>query len=522
MYSIIIVEDEYATRNALTNIIHWEEFGFVVTEVLTNGKEALEYLKKGNNPDVILTDIEMPNGNGLEIASFVKKYHLDTKIVFLTGYRDFSYAQKAVEYGVEKYLLKPINPSKIKDAFNEIRDKLEEQRNKEELRRSNEKHYNEIVDYEKQQLVSDLFFGALTKETDIEKRVQLLHLQKESKNSNKLVLVKIKMIANQQYITYTQSFGITELQEQLIQIFNCFSENVEFYPIEWTGGGDEPVSVQGVFWLSNYPDIKPLCSDEISKLVYNLTELQAEVGYLEELEGFYHLAQRSKHIVAKKTDDITFKDSEYRQLISDQRRLLCSYLYQNNVEQGMELTETLVHNYLSNGVVFAQKYCIDTIVHLIDEMWEGDDAEIRDKIYEQCIDNTVLASMTQEILLSWMNGCIRRIFEERGKNRFKQESSLDKVMEFIRAHYTEDITLSQIAENVYMNPSYISRMVKVQTGKNITDLITEMRMEKAIALLRTTDLKIYKIAEKVGYTNLQYFYRMFRKITGKSPSDFRM
>ena len=334
-------------------------------------------------------------------------------------------------------------------------------------------------------------------------------------------MAKIVMIENQQYTVYTENFGVTELQEQIIQIFNCFNERVEFYPVEWTGGNGEPVSVQGVFWLNGFPAGESLSPSEITKVVYNLTELQAEVVCLEEMENFYQLAQHSRQMVTKKSEDVKIIDKDYRQLISDQRRLLCSYLYQNNVEQGMELTDSLVYNYLSNGVVFAQKYCIETIIHLLDEMWEGDDVEIRERVFEQCIDTTVLVPLSQDILITWMNDCIRRIFDERGKSRFKQESSLDKVMEFIRAHYMEDITLSQIAENVYMNPSYISRMVKAQTGKNVTDLITEMRMEKAIALLQTTDLKIYKIAERVGYTNLQYFYRMFRKITGKSPSDFR-
>ena len=95
------------------------------------------------------------------------------------------------------------------------------------------------------------------------------------------------------------------------------------------------------------------------------------------------------------------------------------------------------------------------------------------------------------------------------------------LMEYLRLHYSEDITLNTVAEAVFLNPVYISRLIKEQTGRNYTELVMEMRVEQAVELLEHSDMYVYEIAEKVGYNNLKYFYKVFRKVKGKSPSDYR-
>ena len=106
----------------------------------------------------------------------------------------------------------------------------------------------------------------------------------------------------------------------------------------------------------------------------------------------------------------------------------------------------------------------------------------------------------------------------------KEQSSagIEAVMNYIQAHFCEDITLTDIANAVFLNPIYISRLIKEQTGKNYTDLLMEMRIGKAVSMLKNTDLYVYEIAEKTGYHNLKYFYKVFKKVTGGSPNDYRL
>ena len=96
MYSLVIAEDEFTTRRALVNMVRWNELGFRVDGEFDDGKELLDYLKN-NIPDVILTDIKMTNVSGIEIARLVAEQNLPIQVVFLSAYKDFSYAQEAVE-----------------------------------------------------------------------------------------------------------------------------------------------------------------------------------------------------------------------------------------------------------------------------------------------------------------------------------------------------------------------------------------------------------------------------------------
>lgn len=254
MYSLVIAEDEFATRQGLINMVKWNELGFRVEEAFSDGQEVLEYLQN-NVPDVILTDIDMSGASGVEVAAFVAKQKLPTKVIFLTAYRDFSYAKSAVEYQVMHYLLKPISITELKKVFSNLKKKLDEE------------------------------------------------------------------------------------------------------------------------------------------------SVQAD-------------------------------------------------LIQNSMEQ------------------FG-----------------------RCNVYEQQ--------------------------DQKGGRGF------EKVMQYIREHFCEDITLNTVAENVFLSPVYISRLLKEQTGKNYVTLIMELRVEKAVDLLKNTELYVYEVAEQVGYDNLKYFYKVFRKVTGKSPNDYR-
>lgn len=134
--------------------------------------------------------------------------------------------------------------------------------------------------------------------------------------------------------------------------------------------------------------------------------------------------------------------------------------------------------------------------------------------------------------------CIRQKLDERsvqegaslgepGKETQKQhklskaEKSKNRVLNYIQEHYKEDLNLTTISQELYLNSGYISRMLKEQTGKNFTDILAEIRVEKAVWLLENTDLYVYEIAAEVGYQNLKYFYQIFKKITGKTPNDYR-
>lgn len=515
MYSLVIAEDEFTTRRALANMIRWNELGFRVDGEFSDGKELLDYLKS-NVPDVILTDIKMTQVGGLEIARLVWEQNLPVQVVFLSGHKEFSYAQDAVEYHVAHYLLKPIDLSRLRSVFSRIREKLDLQSAQEDRIQNQRDHYSRLVNYEKQQFVTDAYFGALRNPEQMAERLRLITGKVSPDTTAGQFLARIVLQHDVRYREFLDSYGKQELQEQIIHILECFDKRLEYYPITW-GNTEAGLSILGVFWESERGRPGIYQPEELEKAIYELMSLQAGVVLFQKLNSPEELAHFAGNVGKNESANHLIQDRDYLQLLRDQKKLLYSYLCQNNAAQGIELTNTLLANYMRGGVAFAQRQCIHTVTKLVDEI-AGHDLMEWNLLHGKCMNP--LPSLQAEELEYWMLSRIRLLLDHR-QSYARQDTSIEKVMEYLRLHYSEDITLNTVAEAVFLNPVYISRLIKEQTGRNYTELVMEMRIEQAVELLEHSDLYVYEIAEKVGYNNLKYFYKVFRKIKGKSPSDYR-
>ena len=406
MYSLVIAEDELMTRRGLVNMVKWQEIGFQVDGEFSDGEELLLYLKT-NMPDVILTDIKMSKVSGLEIARFVAEQNLPVQVVFLSGYKDFEYAQSAVEYRVLHYLVKPISIPKLKEIFTGIREKLDQQNALQNAMLNRVDHYQKLINYQKQQFVLEAWNGGMA---DIQDgKVRLSMLEPGTKEGNPVFLVRLLLKNDSAYTGFLADYGLQELQDQMTDILQNLDEDVEYYPIKW----EEPkagriLSGLGVFW-GKKAQVPPMwkMKDVLQKKCYELMKVQAELVVLKEMKSALELLNMPK---------------------------------------------------------------------------EG--------------------TLQPE--------------PEKGSG-----SGIENVMSYLQEHFCEDITLTDIAEQVFLNPIYISRLIKEQTGKNYTDFLVELRIGKAVSLLKNTDLYVYEIAERVGYHNLKYFYKVFKKATGASPNDYR-
>ena len=414
MYSLVIAEDELTTRRGLVKMVKWNELGFTVDGEFSDGQELLDDLKN-NMPDVILTDIKMSRVSGVDIARFVAEQNLPVQIVFLSGYRNFDFAQSAIEYRVVHYLLKPVSISKLREVFMGLKEKLDQQNALQYSMLNRVEHYQKLVNYQKQQFVTDAWFGDIRQSAAIEERLLLFPAKQYSVLEPRLFLVRLAIRNDPQYMGFLADYGLQELQEQMISILGALDQRLEYYPIKWeeTKAG-RALSGLGVLW--------------------------------------------------KKEDFVSGQDFHIRI---------------------WEIKEQLQ----------AQGY------QLI-----GIQAEL--SILKEMNSPAELISCTKS-------------FEKTERIQIQNNTSIENVLRFIQEHYREDITLSDIAEEVFLNPIYISRLIKEQTGKNYTDLLMELRIGKAVELLKNTDLYVYEIADKVGYHNLKYFYKVFKKIKGNSPNDYR-
>lgn len=518
MYSLVIVEDEFTTRRALVHMVNWQELGFCVEGEFADGQELFDYLKR-NTPDVILTDIKMTSVGGIEIARLVAEQNLPIQVVFLSAYKDFSYAQEAVEYNVAHYLLKPIELSKLREVFRKLKEMLDKQVMQENMIQDREEHYERLINYERQQFVTDAYFGALA---DPDKKASRLGLiSRNQENGSRLILNKVVLENDQEYLDFIAEYGEQELQDRLERVLCIFHDDLEYYPITWGVSKEEKPFLLGVFWENESSGQQCYGKAQLEDTIGELLGLHADIPIFKVLTSSSELVHYAGALGKQRREEDFEQDGEYLQLLREQNKLLCSYLNQNSAEQGLKLTETLFDNYIQGGAAFAKRMSIYTVTKLLDEVAMGDLIEWNG-MFSRCVPASFFSDMQYQDLKEGLVGGVRLLFRYmQQKTAPKEDSSIEKIQNYLHSHYCEDITLNQIAEVLFLNPAYISRLVKEQTGKNYTELVMEMRIEKAVELLKNTDMYVYEIADKVGYKNLKYFYRVFHKIVGKTPSDYR-
>ena len=379
MYSLIIAEDEYITRSNLVNKVPWGELGFRVDGQFSDGKEVLEYLKN-NTPDVILTDIKMTSVDGTEVARFVAQHKLPIKVVFLSGYRDFSYAQEAVEYQVVHYILKPVVIYKLKEVFRALREKMDEQRVKEQ--RVTEE-YNYIINYEKQQFVVDAYFGVLRHSEKLDKRLTLLG----DKADNKLHFVKIVIQNDLQYKELIDYCGEKEFQEQIINILETMHKNMEFYPITWRIIEGENPLLLGVLWENDSNCL--ISPGTIESALRELIPITVQVPILYSMNSPKELVNCADKFGNESFEEL-MKNTNYLSMIKEQNMLLESYLTQKDRERCLDIVGAMMQNFLKGGVVYAQQQCIYTVIKLLDEV-KNVDSVTWNQMSTSCIDQNIFS-----------------------------------------------------------------------------------------------------------------------------------
>lgn len=524
MFSLVIVEDEKIARERLIHMVKWGDLGFCVEASFSDGQEVLDYLRY-NTPHVILTDIKMPRVTGLDIAKYINENHLPVQVVLLSGFEEFEYAQQALAYHVVDYLTKPLSIAKLKETFRKIGNQLQQQSAQAQLNQEQHQHYNKLVTYEKQQFVTDVYYGAITNSGQIRSRLELL-----SGATQKFTcyLLKLSLCNCAAYENFLKNYGSDELQQQLLQIIESIYPRFDLYPIDWDavhleGGAD----LLAVLWQKDDPNGRNTSPEsspnaqEISATIEKYLSVPTKVTSLQKLNAPEDLSNYYKHIIKNESCDTLIQNLEYLQLLRGENLLLASCLRDNDREKGMVLGHTLIKKLLRGGIPFAQRQCMYTITKLIDSIATHDLHSWND-LYWKYASPDIFGLMQPEAISHWFNSRLTSLFDiEDAQNSKKPTTSLDKVMNYIREHFCEDISLNTVADAVYLHPSYISRLIKEQVGKNFSALITEMRIERAVTLLESTDLRVYEVAEKVGFNNLKYFYKVFKSTTGKSPRDYR-
>lgn len=530
MYKCVIIDDDPIIRKGLSQTIKWENYGFKVFGEAGDGKSGVELIRK-TNPDLIITDIQMPGLTGFEMLDEIKKTNAEAEIIIITAYRNFEYAKDALQHGVRDLLLKPTKIEEIINAVISVADLLRKREKQKEEQQKQKELFERNIPLLRNKIIHDLVFGLEIWDDTAREKFDFLNI-----HWSEYYLLMVRLQAGEPlslstYEEYLRLFGISTIMEE------SFKGHFSSVNIGTRAGQFSMIIGIEQGKKNSIKKIRDICEDAITTIRENfgielIIALSGKHKEFNEMRNAYQEANVAAEQAFFIGPDIVIEYSnlnEYKPAGAESCRAsdfdeLLYAVRGGNTEQikrrehgpgflcsGADDVETVKGKYwdLLSRILAVKKSIPE----------ESDDGRNRDilktfaSIYNaasiQELDNIIMAialETAEQILHNQQQGIARIV---------------DKAKKYIDEHYSEQFALGDVADNVYVSSSYLSRIFKRVTDLNFSEYVNKVRIEHARQLLQESDLMTYQIGEAVGYSDPHYFSRIFKKLTGHSPTWFR-
>ena len=523
MLKVVLADDEKKVVLLMQKLIDWQALGYEIVGVANDGLHALELVQE-KQPHLLISDIRMPGCDGLELIRKAKELQPGLHFIVISGYRQFEYAQSAIKYGVEDYLLKPLKQEEMNDILLRIKDKLGQEA---------ELAFRLKKGSERQQ---DLFVSALM--AGVERQKTFLNEEQAAtefgmqfgKGSYLAVLVKPDISRAEQYLDGYQimirhSLEIVRREVALMAdefAASAIKEGIavvlyfrDFQTVEckqrFTKIRNEIEKQRDVFW-----DIRcTICLGARRDSLQQIGESMREALWLcrdrlcrsqpwrdaESEPPVYHERYQMDPSQKKRLQDA----AEYLDVTRIQQEQEASY---HSVLQSQQFDGQMLADWF-NQVLEAGIFGIQQNGPII----EGFAEEMEERFW-RCTD-------TQDVFQLLSSAVLQEMLRLKEEKALRESRPIAEAKHYIQQHFHESIRLEDVSNAVGFNATYFSALFKKETGQNFVDYLTALRINKSKALLCREGLSVQDVAEMVGYSDLKYFSRLFKKITGVSPSDYK-
>lgn len=542
MHQLLIVDDQSALADDLADMLPWAQIGVDVVHRAYSGKDALELLYE-HSIDVVVTDIRMPGMSGLELIAEIKRNWKHVKYILLTGYADFEYTQQALQLRTSDYLLKPVEDDELLEAVRRALDELE--REWKDVASTQRAIYTlrEQLPKLREYLLLDLLTGKQSPAAGpLTRKLEMYEARIRLGAPFRMLLLRID-----EFPAGTDAAGETLLEYALTNM-----------AAEWFGGRMSlwhAKDVHGFIVCLLSPRIRPgshedaaednaEADDWVEKQTFQLQ--RAAKSYLK--LGFSALAGKSGSFPEEVSTMYQSAVASFRHFIGRDAELFVSLAKEPERGELQALGELYrtptLGSLLETGQWEAAEDRLDAIFKELEEEWRGSQEHVLETYF------TIAASIASLIhrnkrwladtigddfyavaggqpmltvgeLRSWTMRVVasyRRSVSSGDK--VSRSSIIRKVQEYI-AQNPGTASLQTISASVFLNPSYLSKIYKLETGEGISDYILRVRMELAAGLLAQSPDKIYEISVMLGYQKPSYFIQLFKKHYGMTPQEYR-
>ena len=493
MYRILLVDDEILVRDAIKENIDWKSMDCQLVGDCENGKQAADFVKS-HPVDIVLTDILMPYMDGMELSHFLHDNYPEIVIVIFSGFGEFEYAKKAIQYNVSEYMLKPVTAMELREVIGKMKEKVDLQRK------------------EKKKIES---------------------LTKTSQDYHKNALV-IRSKAIESLVSCTR-----DVQESALMAFVLFNVADEIVTDRNAGiAYQEGNNRVCILFMGNRSrefsrEIQEICQ-EIQKKVKEVIGIEASAGIGGWVRNPGDTIQ--SHNQAEKAIELRYLlggnlliDTETlnpERSISLQQPLSDMV---DGIKKGNEAEMNQALSVMKSEIKKARVdksqacVCLQMILRHAGSCWEALSSENEDLFHKrEILMGRVTEQKTFKEAFKMAEDYVHEVFERCSSlNSSSGQKQAVLAMEYIRQHYNEpELGLNDICSYLNIGTSYFSTIFKEATGGTFLEFLSKTRMEKAKELLEQTALKNYEIAEKVGFSDPHYFGISFKKMTGKTPTEY--
>lgn len=524
MLRVFLVEDESIIRETLRDTVPWAQCGYSFVGEASDGEMALPLIRK-TTPDVLITDIRMPFMDGLELSRRVLEEFPDMKIIIISGYDDFDYAQKAIDIGVERYLLKPITKNTLIGVLQSVREKAEEElaRKQDSARMLENKEYER---YARRDFFERMVTGKLPEQRIHEEAAQMgLNLRAESYALAFLAVMPEKPDA-EAAVSETLDRVRGELLESIREISGCV-------PVVWNLSAclvlvcSAKAKIQ--YTLDKLTAVTRICCEGSSQpLGWHIALGEPADSIMQLPERFREVSRLWAYRYLMPQQNVLTNRPVAGQGSLDQLdagklnpRILMSVMQSAAAEE----IPNFVSEYLREvgqaleSAAFCQ-YLTLSVRFTAMEFAAG--LGVSQQQLGQELD-TLGRPMTAEELKIYMTEALRKAVQHRENNSTgRYRGILNQAAAFIDEHFSDEkLSLNQVAREVNISPNYLSAMFSQEMGCTFVEYVTARRMERAKQLLRSSDLRSGEVAAAVGYKDPHYFSFLFKKTQGCTPRDYR-
>ena len=519
MINVMIVDDRPLFREYLRTKFDWEKYGFSICSEAKNGVEALERAKE-SPPDVLLTDINMPLMNGLELSETLIQEYPDMGVVLITAHSEFEYAKKALEIGVCNYIVKPFEKEELILTLLKLKDNINKSNEESIQRKGKEKDLLELLiqqliyreKIQKNEELEESFsrLGITFKSKSFIASVIEINKKEDFSGENHIWKNTIMNIIQQMFATDLNIFVISDYEGRIVILSETDKSDDEF-------SKDELSKLMKLINKHLDFDITIGIGRRYSGLEY------IRKSYLEGVSAIrYSYEVGINKIIHYST--ISQKSKEYVFYSAETNELILKYLRNGNFQA---IEKVLNKSYKELYTAKAEDEFIEMIYKgllslLFSHIYQSG-REINDILgdREYVIEKTKEKDLNRQLktLLEFYKKTIE--FSKRFENT-RSYKLVNGAKKYIKENYhRQDLTVKDVSKSQYINETYMRSLFKKEAGMTVNEYLTKVRLDKTKEILKSTEYRLSDIAEMVGYNDSSYLSKIFKKNIGISPSKYR-